>query len=45
LSNFDPFSFKDFSNVVALLELNDYNLFYEYIGLFKVQASTNNVVG
>ncbi len=44
LSNFDPFSFEDFSNVVAPLELHDYDLFFETIGLFKVQASINNVI-
>lgn len=44
LSNFDPFSFEDFSNVATPLELHDYDLLFESVGLFKVQASTNNVV-
>jgi hypothetical protein len=44
LSDFDHFSFEDFSNVIALLELHDYDLLFESICLFKVQASTNNIV-
>jgi hypothetical protein len=38
LSDFAPSSFKDFSNVATPLELHDYGLPYEPIGLsFKVQ--------
>jgi len=44
LFDFDPFSFENFSNVAAPLELHDYDLLSEFVGLFKVQASTNNVV-
>jgi hypothetical protein len=46
LSNFDPSSFKDFSNVVTPLELHEYGLPYEPIGLsFKVQDFVDVTVG
>jgi hypothetical protein len=46
LSHFDPSSIKDFSNVATPLELHDYGLPYEPIGLsFKVQDFVDVIVG
>jgi hypothetical protein len=45
LFDFDPFSFEDFYDVTTLLELHDYDLPSKLVGLSKIQASIDVVVG
>jgi hypothetical protein len=45
LFDFNPFSFEDFYDVTTPLELHDYNLPSKLVGLFKVQAFVDVVVG
>lgn len=43
--DFDPFSFEDFYDVITPLELHDYDLPSIFVGLSKVQAFVDVVVG